>query len=809
MKRIVKWLIPCLVACFMVVGLVQTASFTFAIEEGQTEETNEVLDENSVLDDENTTGDSGEGESEDEPSGQKRNTYGSGDDHQTITLVVGETYNLGYSIKAYSSNNESVATVSYSKGKYSVTAVSVGTTYIKQGRAIKYKIVVGYVTNAGFYYLKSPNYDPHDNDTASWSDYIGYGQVNVENATWSPSYKYSNGVPLYDQSGNLIVDAPDKNIYDDVTHDVATRVQTWPGSNGSIGNVSNGKLVVNPGNNVWNDIFESFKAEIAQQVGIPETDVTADMVNEIRLVPFKISRNNATDGNNPYGYHVDCKVEIISDFLNARYYVQYPNSQEFTLKEGYYYQKDQNGKSLTSPKNTYGNLPLGGNKIYRFEGWYLDRELTQKVSFPYEISENTDFYARYVEITLADEDQNYIKIEKTFTGITNINDIPENFKITIQSTADPSSVVEITKSDVKQLETEEGEPPVFIISKSVPVKEGTYNIIESDAYIGEHKLEVSVNDGEPQVLTSNGNVNVNGISVKESGIELTNIVQDPTKDDNTYPLKIDGDNAEIFIALINGDSPYAAVFSKEILSQSHKQKIEAQINQFKGWNIDETRFYSINGQSAQTFKLETGNVTFENNEVKLESTKGNSMYIKSATAKYSVSKAENPDISISNTYTSYPKLTVKKQVTGAFGDKTASFDIKIMLQQGDSNFEGTVFDESGNSITFVNGEATISLKDNESSTLTLPFGTKYKVKESSESSAGYSVSYSIDSEDAAFEKYVALNDNDEVVVTNERKAAPITGIIDNTPKGLGLIGSIVVEIAAIAFVLKKKRQLKM
>ena len=37
MKRIVKWLIPCLVACFMVVGLVQTASFTFANEEVQTE----------------------------------------------------------------------------------------------------------------------------------------------------------------------------------------------------------------------------------------------------------------------------------------------------------------------------------------------------------------------------------------------------------------------------------------------------------------------------------------------------------------------------------------------------------------------------------------------------------------------------------------------------------------------------------------------------------------------------------------------------------------------------------------------------
>ena len=89
------------------------------------------------------------------------------------------------------------------------------------------------------------------------------------------------------------------------------------------------------------------------------------------------------------------------------------------------------------------------------------------------------------------------------------------------------------------------------------------------------------------------------------------------------------------------------------------------------------------------------------------------------------------------------------------------------------------------------------------------FGTKYKVEETSESSTGYSVSYTVDSNNETFQECVTLNDNDEVVVTNHRDAAPIAGITDNTPKGLGLIGSIVVEIAAIAFVLKKKRQLKM
>lgn len=57
MKRIVKWLIPCLVACFMVVGLVQTASFTFANEEVQTEETTGELntDESSEFSNEDSS----------------------------------------------------------------------------------------------------------------------------------------------------------------------------------------------------------------------------------------------------------------------------------------------------------------------------------------------------------------------------------------------------------------------------------------------------------------------------------------------------------------------------------------------------------------------------------------------------------------------------------------------------------------------------------------------------------------------------------------------------------------------------------
>ena len=43
----------------------------------------------------------------------------------------------------------------------------------------------------------------------------------------------------------------------------------------------------------------------------------------------------------------------------------------------------------------------------------------------------------------------------------------------------------------------------------------------------------------------------------------------------------------------------------------------------------------------------------------------------------------------------------------------------------------------------------------------LPFGTQYKVEETSESSTGYSVSYTVDSNNETFQECVTLNDNDE------------------------------------------------
>ena len=105
------------------------------------------------------------------------------------------------------------------------------------------------------------------------------------------------------------------------------------------------------------------------------------------------------------------------------------------------------------------------------------------------------------------------------------------------------------------------------------------------------------------------------------------------------------------------------------------------------------------------------------------------------------------------------------------------------------------------------------MKDGQTAYLTnLPRNYTFTLEE--EPADGYDTTYStqiVDTKNNAQSATFTYENKDKIfiTVTNTAKDIAITGITDNTPKGLGLIGSIVVEIAAIAFVLKKKRQLKM
>ena len=117
------------------------------------------------------------------------------------------------------------------------------------------------------YYLLDPTKDANSNDTGNWGDAYGTATVNVTGATWKN----------------------DKNCFDNVDQ----RVVSWP----------NGTNVVPRSNKAWDTIFNNYKASVEAQLGV---EISKDDVEEISLVPAKISKNNQSNPDK----HLDCNVSI-------------------------------------------------------------------------------------------------------------------------------------------------------------------------------------------------------------------------------------------------------------------------------------------------------------------------------------------------------------------------------------------------------------------------------------------------------------------------------------------------------------------
>lgn len=137
-------------------------------------------------------------------------------------------------------------------------------------------------------------------------------------------------------------------------------------------------------------------------------------------------------------------------------------------------------------------------------------------------------------------------------------------------------------------------------------------------------------------------------------------------------------------------------------------------------------------------------------------------------------------------------LTVGKKVTGAMGDKTASFEITITLKNNDGSafigeqtyaYIGGTFEDvkdandapEGGNITFTNGVGTILLSHGQTITIqNLPAGVTYEVNESDPQ--GHTVSY--DQQTGTLP-----NCNITAVVTNHKDSVPVTGFVDNPAGG--------------------------
>ena len=266
----------------------------------------------------------------------------------------------------WSSSNEDILTVDNSgnvtgvrQGTATVTVSfisAVGGSEVSASKDVTVTATKDATDQALVYYLLDPTKDANSNDSGHWGGTsLGIAKVNTTGATW----------------------AGGKNCFDNVDQ----RVVSWP----------NGTNVVPRDSDAWNEIFDNYKTTIQAQ--LPGVTFTKDDVEEIALVPAKISKNN---GTNP-DMHLDCNVSIkCKNVALVKYYLRDAGSTQFEQKGA----KNYISGNATQPSDVmneqFPETKTVDGVTYTFSGWYLDRSFTQPATFPYTVNSSTNFYAKYV-----------------------------------------------------------------------------------------------------------------------------------------------------------------------------------------------------------------------------------------------------------------------------------------------------------------------------------------------------------------------------------------------------------------------------
>lgn len=266
----------------------------------------------------------------------------------------------------WSSSNEDILTVDNSgnvtgvrQGTATVTVSfisAVGSSEVSASKDVTVTATKDATDQALVYYLLDPTKDANSNDSGHWGKTsLGTAMVNTTGATW----------------------AGGKNCFDNVDQ----RVVSWP----------NGTNVVPRDSDAWDEIFDNYKTTIQAQ--LPGVTFTKDDVEEIALVPAKISKNNGTDPD----MHLDCNVSIkCKNVALVKYYLRDAGSTQFEQKGARNYISGNATRPSDVMNEQFPETKTVDGVTYTFSGWYLDQSFTQPATFPYTVNSSTNFYAKYV-----------------------------------------------------------------------------------------------------------------------------------------------------------------------------------------------------------------------------------------------------------------------------------------------------------------------------------------------------------------------------------------------------------------------------
>ncbi|MGN9060260.1 MBG domain-containing protein, partial [Mediterraneibacter faecis] len=287
---------------------------------------------------------------------------------QTMQLTAKLTPADADGTVTWSSSNEQILSVDNNglvtgkrQGEATVTASVQGTAVSTTKKITVEQDTATTGTEATVFFLLDPTKNPNSNDQSEWGAAYGTAVVNLKNAIW----------------------VDDKNCFEDVDQ----RVISWPYRTN----------VIPRNSDAWEQIFNNYQATLKKQFG--ELKFSKDDVEEITLVPAKISKNNGTTSTS-LATHLDCSVNIkCKNIALVKYYLFDAGGTGYVQQGAKNY--IINDSAVTDPKSVTGKdfqtIKEVGGVTYTFSGWYTDQSLTNLApEFPAKVTGSVEYYAKYI-----------------------------------------------------------------------------------------------------------------------------------------------------------------------------------------------------------------------------------------------------------------------------------------------------------------------------------------------------------------------------------------------------------------------------
>lgn len=374
----------------------------------------------------------------------------------------------------WSSNDNSVATVSYDNKKATVTGVSKGKVTIThkyeykkyiwsnpEERSESFTVIVeDWYDKAGLYIMYDPEAKPDSNDTTMWTGVVTVGGEHAKlgdlnGATWTGNrniFFRNIGGADSDTAKQYIKHWPDGAQY------TGPRVLKKNDPFRQTNVTYNGKS-----DTLENMIFEMYKGKLVKMYvdeGCSEDDANK-IVAQLKasditftITPHKISKNNGPI--NP-DKHIDCTVTVTCEkTFTARFNVKKPGDTGYTIVYNKLYLWNDNGTNTVKQYADSTKVPSEITKdgaTWKFDGWYPENvdgtgpnETAAITSWPYTVSEKeltnnggdrvVNFYAHYKKAT------SNVTITKQVTGL--LGDTNKEFAFNVSITQNGTACTGVT-----------------------------------------------------------------------------------------------------------------------------------------------------------------------------------------------------------------------------------------------------------------------------------------------------------------------------------------------------------------------------